>query len=166
MGVSYSSCLFVGAELDREHFYTVGETRHGCNQHGQQSSRFCGDCGRECYEEFDKIWRPEMLKAADALSRSPERIWEDLGGDPGDGHYLSFNKVEYGPMGFYDFGYENDIHVFGMALTRMSGDDRFIVDKHSVVAAEMPKVIDRVLKAFKTYSIESTIRVLSIQNCG
>jgi len=166
MSVSYSSFLFVGAEVPREHFYDVGNARQVCNSHGEQAKQFCGDCGRQCFEEFDKTWRPEMLKAAATHKVSPEIVWERLGGVEGDEHYLSYNKDEYGPLGFYNFGYDNEIKVFGIALTRMSGDDRFVIDKHSVIAESMPDIVGKVKRSFDIYSIELPIRIFAIQNCG
>ena len=56
--------------------------------------------------------------------------------------------------------------MFGIALTRMSGDDRFVIDKHSVIAEFMPDIVGKVKRSFDIYSIELPIRIFAIQNCG
>lgn len=161
MGVSYSSYLFVGAEVPRTHFYEVGNTANVCNHHGKQDKKFCGDCGRECYEEFEKVWKPVLTD----LPGAPEEIWELLGGEDGDHHYLS-RSGKKGPFGFYRFGYENDIELFGVAVTKMCDDDRFNVDSHSVVAAEIQEIVTAVADSFRRFKVEQTVRILSVQNCG
>ena len=161
MSISYTAYVFIGAEIDEDHFYERGDVTLHCYHHGQQEKRFCGDCGKECHEEAVKLWTPEMVRAAETYNTTPDALWDHLMED--GGKCFSSDRED---IAFWKFGYENDYQVFGRPVAMVRDDDRPGIDNSNLSLDEMNSVVTEVKGAFKAYGIELPIRIFAIQDCG
>jgi hypothetical protein len=162
MGVSYRAYVFIGAEIDRGHFYGEGDAQHTCRTHGVQIKPFCGDCGNRCQSEVDVIWTPAMINAANLYKMSPNDLWEQMGGEDG-GLYYNQGKNR---VGIWQFGYDSDQKMFGMAVAKKSDDDQHGTVKDTLTPDDLGGYLTQVKGAFSAYQIEEPIKIWAIQDCG
>ena len=162
MGVNYRSYVFIGAEIDSGHFYEVGEQIHSCRSHGVQAKPFCGDCGGRCQTEDEALWTDAMKNAAKVYKQTPEQLWESMGGEDG-GLYYNQGKNH---VGMWNFGYDSDQKMFGMAVAKAEDNDRHGTVKDTLTPDELGGYLTQVSGAFKVYSIEEPIKIWAIQDCG
>jgi hypothetical protein len=161
MSVNYTAYIFIGAEVPDDHFYEEGADAFTCRNHGVQTKKFCGDCGREGQRTFEYEWSPEMQRAATASNTTPELLWERIA--PDGGMYIGDEK---GKFGRWAFGYENDHIIFGTALASVGDDDRPGNDKAVLTPEQVQAAIAAVRKEFKRYGIETPVKVHCIMDCG
>jgi hypothetical protein len=162
MGISYTAILFIGAEVPDDHFFTEGKETFACYNHGVQTKKFCGDCGRQTDRTFEKLWTPEMQRAATQMNTTPELLWEKMSDDDGGLSYYS----DKGKLGRWGFGYENDYIVYGTCVASAGGDDRPGCEGQHLSPEEFTAHLTRIQDAFKLYGIELPVRVMSISTCG
>lgn len=159
MGTYYTAFIFIGAEVADRHFFTLGEETRTCQNHGVQTKKFCGDCGRETWSSHEKLWTPKMLKAAENLKISPEVLWEEMSPDEEPLYY----DHDHGKFGRWGYGYNSESVLFGAPIAKARAEHGGF---YLLNPSEITDTIASVKGKFKAYGIEAAVEVVLIQDCG
>lgn len=159
MGTSYEAYLFIGIRITHtDHFFALGKkVTYECNSHGVQKKKFCGDCGREAEEQRERLWTPDMLRAAELKETTPEKLWAEI--FPG-----SFYSAHFGKIGFWRFGYERNHYLFGTAVA--SQEDYDAVGSGNVSIENLTQKINEIQQEFSILGIKAPVQVIAVLDCG
>lgn len=161
MSLSYTSYVFIGTEISDRHFFTEGNSIYCCYRHGKKNGKFCGDCGKKCSKETEKIWTLQMKKAAAIYNTTPAELWDEITGE-GGGHCFPSDTL----VGVWTFGYENEEILFGTVVAKAEDSSYRKSSNSHILHDDFIHRFTEVTGAFSAFGIEKTVAIMAVQDCG